>query len=215
MFAIIVVFFFVGLWTLAPPAAGQTSDHCPGFKEVPVASVKPGFCAGLFADDTREARQLAASSQGTVYVGTRAYQTTILALRDTDGDGVADSRHEIGSGLRSPNGVAIHNGNLFVAENDRILRFDRIEDNLESPPEPAVIAVADKMTAFPPTCAGHAEKYIAFGPDGNLYMPVGMPVDLSLGELADGGRCSLFRHNLGTILRIAVDSDPVRYEVVA
>ena len=75
-----------------------------------------------------------------------------------------------------PNGVAYRNGDLYVAEVSRILRFKDIENNLESPPTPEV--VYDKY----PTEEHHGWKYINFGPDGKLYVPVGAPCNICESE---------------------------------
>jgi glucose/arabinose dehydrogenase len=79
---------------------------------------------------------------------------------------------EIASGLRMPNGVAFHEGALYVAEVSRVLRYDGIEERLDDPPEPVV--VIDDY----PSDRHHGWKYIAFGPDGWLYVPVGAPCNI-------------------------------------
>lgn len=71
-----------------------------------------------------------------------------------------------------PNGVAFREGALYVAEVSRILRFDNIEDSLDKPPAPVV--VYDKF----PDETHHGWKFIAFGPDGLLYVPVGAPCNI-------------------------------------
>src|SRR6266850_1978522 len=75
----------------------------------------------------------------------------------------------VASGLRSPNGVALRDGALYVAEVNRILRFDDIEAQLDARPKPAV--VTDRY----PGETHHGLKFIRFGPDGRLYVPVGAP----------------------------------------
>jgi glucose/arabinose dehydrogenase len=100
----------------------------------------------------------------------------VWALRDTDGDGVADKRWRIASGLFMPNGVAFREGALYVAEVNRILRFDGIEDRLDDPPTPVV--VRDDY----PDKKHHGWKFIAFGPDDMLYVPVGAPCNVCLEE---------------------------------
>jgi len=70
-----------------------------------------------------------------------------------------------------PNGVALRDGALYVAEVHRVLRFDGIESRLENPPPPVVVR------EFPPD-RHHGWKFIAFGPDGFLYVPVGAPCNI-------------------------------------
>ncbi len=74
----------------------------------------------------------------------------------------------IASGLREPAGVAFRDGSLYVSAVSRILRFDDIERRLANPPQPVV--VNDRF----PTDGHHGRKFIAFGPDGKLYVPVGV-----------------------------------------
>jgi glucose/arabinose dehydrogenase len=93
----------------------------------------------------------------------------VYALRDEDGDGKAERRWTVASGLNQPNGVAFKDGSLYVAEISRILRFDGIEERLDRPPAPVDVHVGL------PTDRHHGWKFIAFGPDGRLYVPVGAP----------------------------------------
>jgi len=130
-----------------------------------------GFAIAVFADDVEGARSLALGSEGTVFVGSRD-PGNVYALVDEDGDGRADRTHTIASGLNSPNGVAFHDGALYVAEISRVLRYDDIEARLDAPPEPVVIR--DDL----PTATHHGWKFIAFGPDGWLYVPVGAPCNV-------------------------------------
>lgn len=131
----------------------------------------PGFRIHLYADNLPGARSLNLSPAGTLFVGTRG-EGRVYALRDTNGDHRADERYVLASGLTMPNGVAFRAGDLYVAEVSRVLRFDDIERHLASPPEPRV--VRDDY----PTETHHGWKFIAFGPDGWLYVPVGAPCNI-------------------------------------
>lgn len=130
----------------------------------------PGFSIKIFAN-IRNARSLTKSQNGTIYVGSRA-GNKVVAIKDTNNDGVADQYNTIASGLNTPNGVAFKDGDLYVAEINRILRFPDIEQQLDRPPRPEV--VYDDY----PTNRHHGWKYIAFGPDGRLYVPVGAPCNV-------------------------------------
>lgn len=130
-----------------------------------------GFRISVFADQLPEARSLALSDEGTLFVGTRETDR-VYALRDVDDDGRADSVYTVASGLETPNGVAVRDGALYVAEISRVLRYDDIEARLDDPPEPAVVT-----DAFPED-GHHGWKYIAFGPDDRLYVPVGAPCNV-------------------------------------
>ncbi len=130
-----------------------------------------GFKIGFFATDVPNARSLALGTNGTVFVGSRSAKK-VYALVDADKDGVAEKKYIIAEGLNSPNGVAFHNGALYIAEISRISRIDNIESTLENPAKPTV--VFDSL----PDKTHHGWKYIAFGPDGKLYVPVGAPCNI-------------------------------------
>lgn len=144
-----------------------------------------GFKISIFADTVPSARQMALGEHGVVFVGTR--DGSVYAVRDKDGDGVAEQRHTIAKDLYLPNGVAYKGGALYVAEVNRIIRFDEIEANLEAPPSPVV--VFDKL----PSDKHHGWKYLRFGPDGKLYSAVGAPCNICNPD--DEIYASLFRIN--------------------
>jgi glucose/arabinose dehydrogenase len=142
-------------------------------RELPLHLIKlpPGFRIALYADRVPGARSLALGARGTIFVGTRT-EGKVYALADRDGDGRADEVFMIAAGLQMPNGVAFRNGSLYVAEVNRILRFDDFEARLAPPPLPAVV-----YDRFPDDTA-HGWKFIRFGPDGMLYVPVGAPCNI-------------------------------------
>ncbi len=162
------------------PAVGQ---------EINLDRIKlpPGFRIGLFAENLPNARSLALSPNGTLFVGTRR-AGSVYAVQDRDRDGKADEAYVIAAGLFMPNGVAFRDGSLYVAEVNRVLRFDGIESRLENPPIPVVV-----NDAFP-SRSHHGWKFIRFGPDGMLYVPVGAPCNI----------CDL-RDPFGAILRMRPD----------
>lgn len=135
-----------------------------------IVNLPSGFKIEEFAD-VENARSMALSPSGVVYVGTRA-EDKVYALKDEDGDGKAEKKYVLAEGLSSPNGVAFKDGDLYVAEISRILKFSDIENHLDNPP--AYEVVYDQY----PTEGHHGWKYIAFGPDGKLYVPVGAPCNL-------------------------------------
>lgn len=131
----------------------------------------PGFKVELYAIGLPNARSLARGAKGTIFVGTRT-AGSVYALVDQDQDQRADQVYTIARGLRSPNGVAFKDGALYVAEISRIWRFDNIEDNLSAVPKPVLIT--DQL----PDNGWHGWKFIAFGPDGKLYVPIGAPCNV-------------------------------------
>ncbi len=131
----------------------------------------PGFEIDVYAEGVFNARSMALSPNGTLFVGTRN-AGNVYAIIDQDKDYKADEIITIASGLRSPNGVAFKDGSLYVAEISRVLRYDNIEANLKNPPNPVII-----NDSFP-TDEAHGWKFIHFGPDGMLYVPVGAPCNI-------------------------------------
>lgn len=129
-----------------------------------------GFVISIFADDVPGARQLAIGEKGTVFVGTQT--GFVYALEDKDGNGIAEHRYTIAKDLYLPNGVAFKSGALYIAEVNRITRYDEIESHLDTPPAPVV--VLDNL----PSDKHHGWKYLRFGPDGKLYSAVGAPCNI-------------------------------------
>ena len=139
--------------------------------DLPINQIKlpPGFEISVFAENVVNARSLVLGDDQTLFVGTRS-DGRVYAIQH---DGIkAQKVFTLASGLNQPNGVAFRKGSLFVAEVNRILRYDNIEKQLEKPPEPVVVS-----TQFPSDKA-HGWKFIRFGPDGSLYVPIGAPCNI-------------------------------------
>lgn len=130
----------------------------------------PGFKIEIYSDDVPNARAMALSPSGILYVGTMS-KGEVYAIQDKDGDGKAETKWTIAKGLKMPVGVAISNGDLYVSEISRILKFPDIEQHLDDPQQEIFV---DNY----PDKEHHGWKFIAFGPDGNLYVPVGAPCNI-------------------------------------
>lgn len=130
-----------------------------------------GFEINIYAENVDNARSMALSPNGTLFVGTRQ-AGSVYAILDTDRDYQADEVIVVARNLNMPNGVAFRNEDLYVAELNRVLRYDKIENSLRNPPEPVV--VNDEFPADP----HHGWKFIRFGPDNRLYVPVGAPCNV-------------------------------------
>lgn len=158
---------------LAALAACGATAPPPGRAEAPLSALKlpKGFAVSVYAE-VPGARSMTVGEKGTLFVGTRDGNGSVYAVVDADRDGKADAVHVVASGLQMPNGVAVKDGALYVAEVSRILRFDGIEERLADPPRPAVV------TDSYPKDTHHGWKFIAFGPDGWLYVPVGAPCNV-------------------------------------
>ncbi len=129
----------------------------------------PGFSIEIWSDEVPNARSMALGDNGTVFVSTRR-DGRVYALSARDD--AAPTVFTLAKKLKMPNGIAFHEGDLYVAENHRIVRYPDIEANLESVPEPEV--VIDDL----PTESHHGWRYIDFGPDGKLYISIGAPCNV-------------------------------------
>ncbi len=145
----------------------------PGVAALPIDKLKlpPGFQVSVYCDQVPNARQMALSDTGTLYVGSIG-ANTVYALPDRNHDYKVDEVVVLSNSLKAPNGVAFLNGDLFVGEVGRILKFPKIETQLK--PMARSVVVYDKL----PKDEWHGNRYIRFGPDGWLYVPVGAPCNV-------------------------------------
>ncbi|MEO8862043.1 MAG: PQQ-dependent sugar dehydrogenase [Ginsengibacter sp.] len=141
------------------------------FKKYELDKIKlpDGFKINVYAE-VPNARSICVSPNGTVFVGTK--EKEVYAITDENHDGKADKVYLIAQGLNAPNGVAFKDGSLYIGTISIIYKLDNIESKLSNPPTPVV--VYDKF----PTATHHGNKFIAFGPDGKLYVPVGAPCNI-------------------------------------
>jgi len=134
---------------------------------LPLSSLKlpPGFRVELFAR-VPNARQMALGNN-TLFVGSmRAGKVYAVPLKGPRTPVV------IAGGLEMPVGVAFRDGDLYVSAVSRIVRLRNIEAHLNKPPRPETV-----ISAWP-SDSHHGWKFIAFGPDGKLYVPVGAPCNI-------------------------------------
>jgi len=159
--------------------------------------VPAGFRIELLTDEVPNARAMTlgryANGKGVVYVG--SYGAGKVYAVEIE-QGRARAVHTLVSGLAAPIGVAYRNGQLYVSAISKILRLDAIDERLTNPPKPAL--VTDQL----PAEAAHGGRFIAFGPDGKLYVAVGAPCNVCAPDAMHG-----------LILRIGADGSAP--EVVA
>ena len=149
-------------------AFAESGNHQEVLKQL---HLPDGFTISVYADNVPNARSLALGDNGVVFVGT-GREGKVYAVQDSNNDGIAEQRHIIASNLNMPNGVAFKDGSLYVAEINRIIRFDHITRQLANLPKP--IVVYDQF----PSDKHHGWKYLRFGPDNKLYTAVGVPCNI-------------------------------------
>jgi glucose/arabinose dehydrogenase len=130
----------------------------------------PGFKISVYAR-VPNARSMCLSPSGTLFVGNRSGDK-VYAVKDDNKDGSGDKVYVVAKNLNTPNGVAFKDGNLYIAGISVIYKLNDIESHLSAPLAPQIIY--NKY----PTDKGHGWKFIAFGPDGKLYVPVGAPCNV-------------------------------------
>lgn len=174
-FSILSIVLFLCSCNINPPTP-KVVKNIFSSSELPLDSLNlpEGFKIHVYAEGVENARSMALSPKGTLFVGTR--KKSVYALVDTDGDSQIDQQYTIATGLNMPNGVAFKDGDLYVAEVSRILKYEDIDNHLENPPKPVV------LNDSYPTESHHGWKFISFGPDGKLYVPVGAPCNICESE---------------------------------
>jgi len=147
--------------------------------------VPDGFKVELWAHGMPGARMMTRGDKGTIFIGTRVHGK-VYAVSDKGGK----REHKvIAEGLQQPNGVAFKNGTLYVITIDKALRFDGIEDKLDSP------QMTDASEQFAmPASTHHNWKFAAVGPDNKLYTAIGSPCNVC--EINTGMHGLIRRQNL-------------------
>jgi len=174
------------------PLIGRPADNVAAGKLAPVPSpplaaaadklpldllkAPKGFNIEVYASGMPNARSLALSDKGTVFVGSRL-QDKVYAITNKDGKRQV---HVLVSGLYRPNGVAFKNGTLYIAELSQISKIDNVDDKIDASPKPVVI-----YNDLPKDEA-HGWKFLAIGPDNKLYFEVGQPGNNVLHDDAHG-----------------------------
>ena len=146
---------------VAPPPLPSAADKLPTAK----LKVPPGFNIEVYASGIANTRSLRVGDKGTVFVGTR-FGNKVSAIVKKDGKTEVKT---IAEGLYRPNGLAYHNGTLYIAELSQVSKIEKVEDNLDKVNKPTV--VYNEL----PKDEAHGWKFIGIGPDNKLYVPVGQP----------------------------------------
>ncbi|PZQ13538.1 MAG: sorbosone dehydrogenase [Rhodanobacter denitrificans] len=161
----------LGVAALIGAAALAAAPQARAAAALDTLQLAPGFRIALWSDQVPDARALALGARGTVFVGSRQ-AGKVYAVEPAE-DGRRGGRvHVLASGLEQPVGVAFHDGDLYVSAIDRIVVLRDVERDLAKPPKPELVS-----DAFPKD-KHHGWKFIAFGPDGKLYVPIGAPCNI-------------------------------------
>jgi glucose/arabinose dehydrogenase len=131
----------------------------------------PGFKVEIYAE-VPGARQMALGTTGNVFVGTRG--SKVYAVVDKDKDRKAEEVITLMDDLTVGNGVAMHEGSLYVAEQHRITRYGAVDFDLNLPFMEMREVIYDKL----PNKAHHGWRYLTFGPDNKLYASIGAPCNI-------------------------------------
>ncbi|WP_126173318.1 PQQ-dependent sugar dehydrogenase [Altericroceibacterium xinjiangense] len=117
----------------------------------------------------------------------------LVLLRDADGDGVAEQRTVLGSGLSSPSGIAYGNGKLYVANHDALLSFDYELG------QTALTSAPVKLMDLPPA-GNHWMRNILLNPEGTrIYIAIGSASNIGEGGMEiERGRAAIVEYNLET-----------------
>jgi len=156
-------------------------------EKIPLDKIKvpAGFKVELWAHGMPGARMMARGDKGTIFVGTRVIGK-VYAVTDKGGE---RSTKVIAEGQKQPNGLAFHDGALYVITIDKALRFDGIEDKLDNP-QPT--DVSEKFNL--PESTHHNWKFAAIGPDKKIYIAIGSPCNVC--EINTGLHGQIRRQNL-------------------
>jgi len=135
----------------------------------------PGFRISVLTDQVPNARQMALSDSGILYVGSRR-AGKIYAVPLSNAAGSPSRVVLVDSNLTMPSGIVMRGKDLYVGALNQILRYRNIDNHFSANPEPEIIT--DSL----PNKTHHGWKYLSLGPDGNLYVPVGAPCNICLSE---------------------------------
>jgi len=167
-------------WMQGGPDASASANLAPVFPppiptaadKLPTAKLKlpANFHIEVYQSGVNNARSLRVDDKGTVFVSSRLVGN-VYAIVDKNGKREVKT---LAKGLNSPNGIALHNGTLYIAEINKISKIDNIEAQLDNPPKPTVIY--DDL----PSDAPHGWKFLTVGPDNRLYFNVGAPCNICM-----------------------------------
>jgi glucose/arabinose dehydrogenase len=165
-------------WAIGKPKSGPGASMAPvaappiptPAEKLPKLKVPDGFKVEVFQTGLLDARAIRRGDKGTIFVSSLFVAGKIYAIVEKE-----KGKREVKTVLKDlelPSGLEFKGGALYVATPKKIMRYDGIEDKLDNPPAPV-----DVFTDLPGEIP-HGWKYLRFGPDGKLYVPVGAPCNI-------------------------------------
>jgi glucose/arabinose dehydrogenase len=134
-----------------------------------------GFGAVVVAEETGKARHIFVTPTGTIYIKNSSGKDNkgITVLKDTDGDGKADSKEYFGN--YGGTGMEIYNGYLYASSNSEIYRYklDAKGDVINKDADAAELVVSGL-----PDFRQHESKPMAFDEQGHMYVTIGAPSNI-------------------------------------
>ena len=167
-----------------------------------------GFEISIFAEELESPRQITETDEGYVIVGSKKGDK-IFALFDGDYDGYAETKIAIAEGLKNPTGVTYHKGDLYFAEVEDIWIIKNIDDWILS--DKTELPPVESYLSGLPSETWHGFRHLRFGPDENLYIPIGVPCNVCIEpQTSDKRFAAIHRYENGELVMIA---DGVRNSV--
>lgn len=209
------VFFIWKFYPGLKPAVVPPPEDIVQLIEQPVGelvefplSLPDGFKIGIFAKRLGSPRVLTFDPEGTLLVSI-PNQGKVVALPDKDADGMADKTVDVLTGLSRPHGIDFYQGKLFVAEEERVLRFDWDPEKLRTFNQEVLFEI--------PAGGRHFTREFAFTPEGEMFLTIGSTCDVCFEEhpwLAavivsdkDGSNPRLFARGLRNSVFITANSE--------
>ncbi len=174
-----------------PPIAqvAESANPAADASDVTRLQVPAGFALNLYHAGLDEPRLMATGPDGALYVAERGADV-VIRLPDADGDGVADERQVVAEGLNGPHGLEWHDGSLYVAANDQIVRLSDRNGDGDFADADEQVTVTDNI----PSGGGHSSRTVHIGPDGLLYVAAGSSSNIDVES--DRRRAAILRFNL-------------------
>lgn len=156
-----------GAQALAPvrPGPFATPEN-----KLPLSKIKvpPGFKVEVYASGIKNARTLRMGDKGTLFVG-NWQGNKVWAVTNKNGK---REKKVLYPKLDWPNGLAFHNGTLYIAEHRKISKAENIESHLDK--APPLVTVYDKLGDKRP----HGWRFLGVGPDNKLYVSNSSPCNI-------------------------------------